>query len=176
MQFLHMKKPFILIPIILIILALSIGAYFFFRKTSTIENIKKTFREITMTESSSDPSTDGEGNDTIDNTVIGVNTSNEKWPTEIPSDIPELQYGDIDTVSKITNEYINSWAITYKNASEDDFEQYKEDLQEDDFKILTSLETNEGFSTTLNKKPFTVVATYMKGRNTLSVSVSESLE
>ena len=171
-----MKKSFILIPIILTIFALSIGAYFFFRKTSTIENIKKTFREITMTESSSDPSTDGEGNDTIDNTVIGVNTSNEKWPTEIPSDIPEFQYGDIDTVSRITNAYINSWTITYENISENDFERYKEDLQENNLKIITSLETNEGLSITLNKTPLTVVATYMKETDTLSVSVSESLE
>jgi hypothetical protein len=171
-----MKRLFTITPIILTVILLGIGSYFFFRETTNVESIKKTFKEITMKESSSDPSTDTEGNDTIDNTVIGVNTSNEEWPTEISSDIPKFQHGDIDTVSKITNDYINSWAITYENISEDDFEQYKKNLEENDFKTITSLGTNEVLIITVNKSPFTIVVRYIKGTDTLSISVSESLE
>lgn len=176
-----MKKSLIITLIILVIGTLSLTGYLLFKNSSNETNIKEVFNNIikkeeTTSDTSSDSDTDAEYNATIGDTTVNLNTENKEWPTEIPSDIPEFKYGDIETVSKVTNDYVNSWTIIYQNVSENDFGKYKKDLDENDFKTVTSLDTPQGIVITLNKETFTLVVTYINEEETLSIGVSESLE
>jgi hypothetical protein len=176
-----MKKK--LIPILIIVgifVILGIGYLLIKDLSSTkeISNKDSTNSQDEEIDEDTDNSTN-EGSFEYDmgDTTINIDTEEKEWPSDIPSNIPEFKYGDIETVSTATGgEYVKTWSVIYSNTSESSFTKYKSDLEKVGFETVSSLRTTQGSVATVNKDPVTMVITYMEEEKRTSVSITETLE
>ena len=162
------KKIIVTVLITLGIVGLGVGGYFL---------VKEFVLEDTDSNETGNGNSENESvSYELDDTTVDVETGDEEWPSDIPSDIPEFEYGDAETVAKVENEYAIAWTIVYENISENAFEKYKQDLEDEGFTNVSSFESSTGWLITVMKEPFTVVATYDKEEGTVGISVTETLE
>lgn len=98
-----------------------------------------------------------------------IKTGEEKWPSNVPADIPELKVGTIIGTMVGESDQGNSWTIRYQGVEMDELEQYGTRLKNAGFKT-TKIKSSKGGMVSGEKGNLGVVFTVSPEVSVLVVS------
>lgn len=103
-----------------------------------------------------------------DNYKTELNTGGNKWPGEIPEDVPEFTYGVIDGTTTTETDEVHGWGINFRDVPKDAVEKYNTALKEKGFKTMKVI-MDEGGSVTGEKG--NIIVSLISGEDMTHVSV-----
>ena len=95
----------------------------------------------------------------------------QSWPKEIPNDIPEFKEGNIVVVNTQDMGEGKNWVVIYEDVSQEAIEDYKKELERNDFKINFTTRTGTGTQFAAEKGNLMVMLTGAEGGASISVSL-----
>lgn len=106
---------------------------------------------------------------TEDGTMV-ANTSDKKWPSEIPDEVPEFKYGNVEHVTFRDMTDGKMWTMVVEKVPNDVLDKYQKELKKEGFKTsLVSHYNEEGMLTAENGK---MIVAVLAGEGNASISVS----
>ncbi|MDH4358488.1 MAG: hypothetical protein OEV37_00870 [Candidatus Berkelbacteria bacterium] len=99
-----------------------------------------------------------------------------KWPTDLPSDVPEFTYGTVKATAKTTSDGKGNWSITLENVQSGAYDKYVSDLKAAGWEEATT-STAEGVNyIDMSKGSYDLIFTYEENEKTASLLVSSKSE
>lgn len=102
---------------------------------------------------------------------VEVNTSANKWPDDIPSDVPEFKHGKINAVSTNSSDEGNGWTLVISDVPADAIDEYNTLLKSEGFETQTLTYGDAGGSVTAEKDKVVIALMASEGSASLSVQV-----
>lgn len=103
---------------------------------------------------------------------IEINNTANVWPSEVPSDVPELNVGKIVGTTTTNAEEGKNWSIRYEGVPLEELEKYAATLKGNGFKIQT-IKSGKGGMVNGEKGAISVVFTVSKEVSVLMVSQAQ---
>lgn len=100
---------------------------------------------------------------------VEINALQNSWPKDIPSEIPEFNYGKITGVTSTTTDDNKTWTVVFTEVKKDAIDQYNKDLKGKGFKTQTV--TMSGLGGTISAETEKMTIAVMIGEGEASVSV-----
>lgn len=98
-------------------------------------------------------------------------TSDEEWPSNLPSSVPEFTYGKQVSSTYISGEYGEGWTIAFEENSSDAYTSYKADLEQNDWTIGTTIESGGVYMLSATKDNMTLSVNHNTAEDTLVITV-----
>ncbi len=165
----------IIIIIIVVLAVLGIGGYFVSRYVmgklaeKTAEGLVGGLTGGKVDISASKVTYSGEGGS------LEISESS-KWPTDLPSDVPEFTYGTVKATAKTTTNGKGNWSITLENVQSGAYDKYVSDLKAAGWQETTT-STGSGVNyIDMTKGSYDLIFTYEESEKTSSLLVSSKSE
>jgi hypothetical protein len=98
----------------------------------------------------------------------------KSWPKDIPSSVPEFKLGKIINAMTQTTPEANTWTLAFEEVPEEALEQFKKQLQDEGFKIESTVKMGTNGQVTATKASLTVML--MVGDGIASMSVLDEIK
>lgn len=98
-------------------------------------------------------------------------TSDEEWPSNLPSSVPEFTYGKQVSSTYISGEYGEGWTIAFEENSSDAYTSYKTDLEQNNWTIGTTIESGGVYMLSATKDNMTLSLNHNTAEDTLVITV-----
>lgn len=105
-----------------------------------------------------------------DEGTFTTDATKHEWPSEIPADVPEFKKGKIVIVN--TQEMVdgNNWVVIFEDVSQEAIENYKKELEDNNFKI--NFTTRAGTGTHFAAEKGNLVVMVMGDEKGASISIN----
>jgi len=156
----------------MILLLLAASALLFSCQNQPKKSAEKRMEEAIEEATGEDADVDlekGEATIKTEEGEVHVSTKKNKWPDEIPGDVPEFTYGDMLSVTTTDIPEGYGWTITYENVPDDAIEKYDAELKKSGFETLVAGMGSRG---SISGEKGNVIVGVMSGDGMASVSVA----
>jgi len=163
------KAWLIIIIILVVLIILGIGGYFltryFVNKAAGKIASSVTGGQVDINSGSTSFSmSDSSG------TVTAGETT--KWPSDMPSTVPQFKYGKIKMAVKSNTGGTNGWSVTYENVESDGLTKYKTDLTNAGWTVEETAEAGVVSLVTAKKDNLSLNAIYDPSSKGVSITVT----
>ncbi|MBT8307476.1 MAG: hypothetical protein KJN85_11115 [Maribacter sp.] len=95
----------------------------------------------------------------------------QSWPKEIPNEVPEFKEGKVVVVNTQDMGKGKNWVVIYEDVSQEAIENYKKELERNDFKINFTTRAGTGTHFAAEKGNLMVMLMGDEGGASISISV-----
>ena len=132
-----MKKalPFIIIGVVLLFLCIAVGGVAFYFINKAKDEVEDTIAEEIVEDTTGVDIDSDDGTMTFedDDTSYEIDAEADEWPSDIPSVVPDFDYGSVNGTSKTEDSSGKYWTVTLVDLPENAMDNYYAKLNSNGF-------------------------------------------